>query len=352
MAGVIAWLRTSGRGRCWWEPTTLLVVAGLVPVWLCVQTIFHPQDLFALGLALVATACARRDRWLLAGVLLALAVLSQQFALLVAVPLFVLAPAARKVPLATAAFVTGAVVVLPLATLTSGHAIRAVTLGTGDNPSQGGTVLWETHANGVTAVLLFRIAPIAVSILLSLWVARRLGSRALEPVPLISLVAVSLALRLVFEANLFAYYFMALAVTLVVLEVTQGSIRRTVVAWLAALTLVSTRMTGLLFGPEPWERYLQHKLIPILIGGAALLAILIQLAQGSDRRNMWPWAAVVAVDLILLPGGNALSAGTVIWFWQVVLVVPGLLLAGQTLRRSVLHPSCPTPPWPAPALTA
>ena len=57
---------------------TLLLVAGLVPVWFCVQTVFHPQDLFALGLALGALACGRRDRWVAAGVLLGLAILSQQ----------------------------------------------------------------------------------------------------------------------------------------------------------------------------------------------------------------------------------------------------------------------------------
>ena len=41
-----------------------------------------------MGLALCAMACARRDRWIGAGILVALAVLSQQFALLVAAPSF------------------------------------------------------------------------------------------------------------------------------------------------------------------------------------------------------------------------------------------------------------------------
>ena len=142
MAGVIAWLRASGRGRRGWEPVTLLVVAGLLPVWMCVQSVFHPQDLIALGLALAAMACARRQRWVTAGILVALAVLSQQFALLVAVPLFVLAPRARKVPLTCAALVTGVIVVLPLMVLSSGRALGAIALGTGNDPSEGGTVLW------------------------------------------------------------------------------------------------------------------------------------------------------------------------------------------------------------------
>ena len=344
MAGIIAWLRASGRGRRAWEPVTLLVIALLLPVFLCVQTFFHPQDLVALGLALAALACARRDRWLLAGALLALAVLSQQYALLIALPLFVLAPTAKRIHLAGAGLLTGAIVVLPLTAMTSGHALRAIALGTGDNPSEGGTVLWETHANGVAAVLLFRVAPIVVSVVLSWWVARRLGARALEAVPLISLVAVSLGLRLVFEANLFAYYFMALSVTVVLLEVTRGSIRRTAVAWIAALTLVTSHISVLPFGPTRWGGYVQKDVIPLLLGGAALLAILRLVIRDGDRRNLWPWVAVAAVDLFtLLPGGNAFSAGNVIWFWQVVLVVPGLLLAAQPLRTSILAASATEP---------
>ena len=57
---------------------------------------FHPQDLFAMGFALAAMACVRRSAWAVAGVFIALAVLSQQFAVLVAVPLLVLAPGLRK----------------------------------------------------------------------------------------------------------------------------------------------------------------------------------------------------------------------------------------------------------------
>ena len=281
---------------------------------------------------------------------MALAVLSQQYALLIALPLFVLAPTAKRIQLAGAGLLTGAIVVLPLTAMTSGRALRAIAFGTGDNPSEGGTVLWETHANGVAAVLLFRVAPIVVSVVLSWWVARRLGARALEAVPLISLVAVSLGLRLVFEANLFAYYFMALSVTVVLLEVTRGSIRRTAVAWIAALTLVTSHISVLPFGPTRWGGYVQKDVIPLLLGGAALLAILRLVIRDGDRRNLWPWVAVAAVDLFtLLPGGNAFSAGNVIWFWQVVLVVPGLLLAAQPLRTSILAASATEPATSSPS---
>ena len=339
MAGVIAWLRACGRGRRGWELMTLLVVGSLLPVWMCVQTFFHPQDLLALGLALTAMACARRDRWLLAGVLCALAVLSQQFALLVAAPLLVLAPSTKRISYAGAGLLTGAIVVVPLAVMTSGHALRAIALGTGDNPAEGGTVLWETHAYGAVAVLLFRVAPVAASVVLAWWAARLFGSGALEPVVLMSLISVSLSLRLVFEANLFPYYFMALAVSLVLLEVTRGSIRRSVAAWLIALTLWTCRISVLAFGVNRWGRYLQNDVIPLFVGAAVLLVILTCVLRGGGRRTLWPWVAVAAVDLLtLLPSHNEFTTGRALWFWQVVFVIPGLLLAAEPLYARIREP--------------
>jgi len=338
MAGVIAWLRASGRGRRGWEPVTLMIVAGLLPVWMCVQTYFHPQDLLAMGLALCAMACACRGRWAAAGVLCALAILSQQFALLVAAPLFVLAPATRKVSFAVGGLLTGAIVVIPLAVMSSGHVLRAIAVGTGNNPGEGGTILWETHADGVAGVLLFRVAPVAVSLVLSWWLARRLGPGALEPVAVMALVAISLGLRLVFEANFYPYYFMALAVALVLLEATAGSIRRAVIAWLAALTLVICRLSPVPFGVVAWGVYMQNDLIPLL-GALALVGVLFQLVRGSERRNLWPWLAVAAVDLVTLwPVDNELSAGHLVWFWQLALVVPGILLAAQPLLARIRQP--------------
>ncbi len=104
-------------------------------------------------------------------------------------------------------------------------------------------------------------------------------------------------------------------------------------AWIAGLTLVICVSGLAVFGPTRLGFDLQHDLLPIVIGGGALLAILVGLKRGGDRRVLWPWVAVVAVDLFtLLPGGNAFSAGVVVWFWQLVLVVPGVLLAAQPLQ--------------------
>ena len=50
--GAIAMLRTSGRGRCRWEPAALIVLAGISPVWTPLLDEYHPQDLVAVGLVL------------------------------------------------------------------------------------------------------------------------------------------------------------------------------------------------------------------------------------------------------------------------------------------------------------
>jgi len=345
MAGIIAWLRASGRGRCGWEPLTLIVVACLLPVWMCVQSYFHPQDLLALGLAFAAMACALRRRWAAAGILCALAVLSQQFALLVAAPLLLLAPASRRIVFAAAGLATGALVVIPLAAITSGHALRAIALGTGDNPSEGGTVFWEFRLHGVLVVLLSRVAPVAASLVLAWWVSRRLGDAALAPVTLLSVVAVSLGLRLVFEQNLFSYYFMALAVSLVLLDVTDGYLRGSVLAWLAALTLVICGYSVLPFTAVAWGSYSHVDPVPLFIGALALVIVLVQVLRGGDRRTLWPWIGVAAVDLLILwPTANPLTHHRVVWFWQVILVVPGLLLAAHPLLSKLATPMAGGPP--------
>ena len=333
MAGVVVWLRAAGRGRTGWEPLTLVIVACLLPVWMCVQSYFHPQDLLAMGLGLSAMACGLRGRWMLAGILCALAVLSQQFALLVAAPLFVLAPSTRRVSFAVAGVVTGAIAVLPLAALTSGHALHAIAVGTGDNAAEGGTVFWHLNLSGVQLVLLSRVAPIAVAVVLSWWVLRRLGPAALEPTSLISVVAVSLGLRLVFEQNLYSYYFMALAVSLVLLDVTRGVLRGTVVAWLAAMTLIICALSLLPFGAVSWGLYWQNDLVPLVLGAVALLVLLAQFLRGKGLRVLGPWIAVAAIDLLLLSSANnPLLQHRFMWFWQVILVVPGILLAFDPLR--------------------
>jgi len=332
MAGVVAWLRASGRGRCGWEPATLIVVACLLPVWMCVQSAFHPQDLLALGLALSALACAVRGRWIGAGILVALAVLSQQFALLVAAPLYVLAPAKGRLSYAGAAVTTAAVVVIPLMAVTSGRALRAITLGTGNNPSSGGTLLWELHHSGAIVVLISRVAPVMASIVLAWWVSREMSDAALKPDLVLSVVAVSLSLRLVFEQNLIGYYFMALAVSLVLIEVVRGRIRSSVVAWLAGMTVVICKIGLVPFAGATWGSFLQSDL-PLIIAVLVLVVLVTRVLRVGADRGMWPWLAVAACALLVLWSNKItwLDQYHLTWFWQLVVVVPGVVLAAEPL---------------------
>ncbi len=51
---------------------------------------------------------------------------------------------------------------------------------------------------------------------------------------------------------------------------------------------------------------------------------------------LFTWLAVAIVDLItLVPGGNPLNAGDVTWLWQIVLIIPGALLALQPLLQTM-----------------
>ena len=92
LAGVIAVIRASGRGRTGWEALGVLLVALVPAGWATLLNYYHPQDLVAMGLLLAAVACVERRHWVWAGVLLGLAVTSQQFVLLVLAPLVVVAP--------------------------------------------------------------------------------------------------------------------------------------------------------------------------------------------------------------------------------------------------------------------
>ncbi|MGO8823913.1 MAG: hypothetical protein ACLQU9_01580 [Acidimicrobiales bacterium] len=340
MGGLIALLRASGRGRTGWEPTALVVVACLPPVWMCIEMYAHPQDLVAMGFALAAMACVLRTRWVGAGVLIALAVLAQPFALLIAIPLFVVAPAARKLPFVISAAVSAAIIDVPLLALTSGSAAHTIFLGSGNAVGAGTTVLWEIHLPSTVLVQISRIAPLVASLVLAWIVQRRLGRAVLQPAALISLVAVSLSLRLVFEDNLFSYYLMALAVILVVVDVVHGRIRQTVVAWLAMVTLVYSEPT-LIVWRHSWDQDARHW-IPVIVMIVGLLLIIDHILRHHVGWEVVMWAATVVVALVVWPLSNdPLNRHPAAWVWQLVLVVTGVALAVGPLWSIFRRPKDP-----------
>jgi hypothetical protein len=281
-------------------------------------------------------ACARRGWWVWAGVLLGLAFTTQQFALLVLAPLVVVAPAPRRTRFVGAAAVAGALVIVPVVVATSGRALRAAVIGSGNSVSFGGTVLGGLHLHGVLLVASSRVLPIALSVALAWWARERLGPAVLDPVPLLALIATSLSLRLVFEQNLFGYYFMALAVSLVLLDVVRGHVRGKVVAWLALVTLAYSPVAwGFVSNTMAWGLQ-EREFLPFIGMLVALLVLIRDARHGKVRWYVAGWLAVVAVAFARLPWTNPpFRAAMPAWFWQLVLVTSGVALAVGPLLSAV-----------------
>jgi hypothetical protein len=324
MFGAVALLRASGRGRCGWEPTALILMACLPPACMTLVQDFHPQDVVAMGLLLGGVACCRRGWWVWAGILLGLAVTSQQFSLLVLAPLLVVAPSNRRIRFAAAAVGAAALVVVPLLVATSGRVFRPVVIGSGNTPSFGGTMLWEAHFHGAPLVALSRVLPIVLSLALGWIVVRSLGSTVLEPVPLLSLIATSLSFRLIFEENLFGYYFMALAAALVMLDVVRGRIRWHFVLWLLLVTLA--------FPPVPLETKFSA-VLPIIFMTIAILLIVLDAMHGHIRLYLVAWLVLVVLAFANVPPWlvTPMRHSLPTWFWQIVLTATGVAMAGEPI---------------------
>lgn len=340
LAGVVALLRASGRGRRGWEPFALLVVACTAPALTCLTYYFHPQDLLAMGLILGGVACSFKNRWLWAGVLLGLAFCSQQFALLVGAPLIIVAPAGRRLRYATGALIAGVLIDVPMIVSTSGRAAKIILLGSsrvGSNiRSTGGTLLWELDLRGPLLFLLARVLPVVASLALAWWASRRLGERLLRPIPLISFIATSLAIRLVFEENLFGYYFMAAAVSLVVLDVAVGRIRGSFIAWLALVTLAfNPAKLGFTSNLTSWSEQLYYA-IPVLLVALATVSLVVYAVQRRVKLYKIVWLVLVSLTCELKIWGLTHSIFIVPnWLWQVILVPTALVLSLSPLMRAI-----------------
>lgn len=337
LAGVVALLRASGRGRTGWEAFGVVFVALVPIVWTPLLDDFHPQDLVALGLVLAGAACALRREWVWAGLLLGLAVTSQQFALLVLAPLFVVAPGKQRWKLLISSSAVVALVSLPFVVATSGKAIHAVLLGTGDSTTFGGTILWETGLRGSALVFFARVVPILGSAALAFWAYRRLGPAVLEPIPLISLLAVSLSLRLVFEEGLYGYKFMALAVMLIVLAIVRGRMPGRLVAWLVLASLAFNPIPGpITINGRSWGVHVAFAL-PLL---CIVIALGVVVYDAVHRRVRWyliAWLVIAACVFLQWPlwSPDSIRPRLPIWFWQLILLPTGIAMAVSPLVRSV-----------------
>jgi hypothetical protein len=352
LVGVIALLRACGRGRSRWEALTVIVVAVLPIIWAPLLDYFHPQDLVAMGGLLAGLACARRDHWIAAGLLLGLAAMSQQFALLALAPLWMIAPRQRRLVFIAAAASIAALVVLPLDVVTSGRALHAVLIGSGNTASFGGTVIWETHAHGAVLVTVSRVFPIFAALGLAGWARARLGSGVLDPVPLLSLIATSLALRLVFEQNLFSYYFMALTTALLLLDIISGRVRGQLVGWIALVTVAFNPIpVGIAFSEVEWGPWLREH-YPLMLMVTTLLIIAVTAVRGRVLPYLYATFLIITLAFAKFPPWTTTPprAALPTWAWQLLLVTAGFWLALQPLLRQIGVAS--TGPAPGIALNA
>ena len=337
LAGVVALLRAAGRGRSGWEIFGVIFVALMPIVWEPLLTIYHPQDLLCMGLALAGTASALRSNWVWAGVLLGLAVASQQFALLVLAPLFVVAPGRERWKMLASSAAVVALLSLPFIVATSGRAIHAVLFGTGDSGTEGGTLLWETHAHGASLIFFSRFVPILVGMAIAWWALRRLDSLVLKPLPLISLLATSLSMRVVFEEGLFGYKFMALSVMLILLAIVRGWVRGSLLAWLALATLAfnpippTTDING-----RPWGDHVASAL-PLAFIAVALALIAYDAVHRRVRWYLIAWFVFACCAFLQWPlwSLDTIRPQLPLWLLQLVLLPTGVAMAISPLIRTV-----------------
>ena len=321
------------------------MLACAPPVWMPLLQFFHPQDIMATGLALGALACVRRDRWVWAGVLVALALTSQQFALLVLVPLIVVVPQKFRARFVGATMATLALVAVPLLAITSGRALRAMVLGASKATAGavGQMVQLDTHVPLGVLVILVRGLPIILSAAVAWCALRRLGPAVREPLPLLSLVATSLSFRLVFEVN-FLYYFMPLAVLLVLMDVIRRRIRWYLVIWMVLVTL-AFGLNSWGFDPtsQPWGLDWRD-ILALSFMAAALAVVLVEAVRARARWSVV--ASLVAVGLAIanLPprGTDGVLHPLPDWLWMLTLLVAGVTMAVEPLISLALSRSSRT----------
>ena len=247
-AAVVVVVRAVGRGRTGWELATVMLAAVTPPVLMCLTEYFHPQDLLSLALLTLAIGAALRRHSVVAGVLVGLAMTSQQFAVLAMIPLLFAVAPRRLIGFVGGVVAAAALVDVPFVLATSGRALSYIVVGTGANSV---TPTWlVTLQLGAALHPVARLAPIVGAALLCAWTSRRLGPRMGEPLVLLSLIASSMALRLVFEVNIWGYYFAAVSVLVLLMGAVERSWSPWFFAWLA-LIVVAVSWGGLINGPGP-----------------------------------------------------------------------------------------------------
>ena len=255
LGGVVTLLRTTKRGGTVYEVVTCVIIAMVPAVSMTFTSYFHPEDLVAMGLCLWSFAQTRRQRWTLAGLGFAIAFVTQQYSVLVLIPVVLVAIPWPAIPrFAAGALGTLIVTLSPLAIATSGRVLIDLD-GRGSTSFIGNSWLDELNLPIHDTMVLSRGAPILLATVLSLVVRYHLrGRRAPEDIVLY-VISSSLMLRIAFEVNVWGYFFMAFVVAIVVADAVAGRFRPVTFVWLI--------LEFVYFNPYSFPRPLNLSQLPI-----------------------------------------------------------------------------------------
>lgn len=346
LVGVVAAVRATGRGKSGWEIAAATAAALTFPIEMSLTYFFHPQDILALGLILVGVALFLRGRWAWCGVALGLALCSQQFAVLAAVPLLILAP--RRGPgrflvglCASVLVVDGSVIIAA-----HGRGIRTVLLGSSragqSVHSHGGTILSTTGVHGLPLFLIARVAPIVAAAIIAYWIRRRTPNSHQRPDLVVAVVAAGLLMRLVFEENLFGYYFAGIAILLVVLDVVRRRLRGELLAWFGLLAIAFTpEHVALTSNLTSYGLNLFYA-IPIAVLAVGLGFFIVEALRRRVHYYMIAWLLIVTfVGQSKLWGRHFPLISWPTWVWQVILVCSAVALMWPELNTQATAPALP-----------
>lgn len=343
VAGAAMLLTSFTREITRWQVLALVAIAVAPTTWMPILDSFHPESLLAMGLNLAAVALVLRRQDVAAGALFALALLTRQTTLLMIIPMVALLDLRRAVRLVTSLVGTFLVASAPLILVAHHAALRAIVYGTSrvttaaasGTIARGGTWVFALGLHGAADFLVARVMPLLASFLVALAVRRRCGGRVWSPEVLLPLLAVCVGLRLVFEENLFGYYFFALATMLLLADAAAHRLRGKVVVWIGMVTIV--------FNPVPWgffSNWTIHgaaiaRALPFLFAAGLAVALVV----GALRRRIEPFVVVallltILVEIPELYGRPWSSPVWPTWAWQVILVTSGMWLAAQPLLSS------------------
>ncbi|HEY5097626.1 MAG TPA: glycosyltransferase 87 family protein, partial [Acidimicrobiales bacterium] len=278
--GALALLRAGTTSTLGQEAGLLAFLVFLPSASSAVVQLFHPQDILSLGLALGGLAQALRRRWAVAGLLFGLALVTKQYALLLALPALAAAPTARaRLRMVLTGVAVVAAALLPFLLAAPRATIDNLSGVSGGGSVVGATVVSLAGASGHLGSAVARGAPVVFASLVCLWAWRRLGPALVEPRLLLSLALVCVGSRLIFESVVFPYYLLATSVVFFALDLVARRLPVRALCWCAAAAFFVSF--------HPSNRY-------VLAFGTLVLSLVTMVAGfadlGSGTRQVAPAA--------------------------------------------------------------